>query len=155
MRTDNRVIRRRFVGIRGIPGISLLLLGILLLAACSRQRTVTRDELRSDMVSAASLAAEAETFVEDVRAGRSTRAFAHGHADYLAEEVGRMAGELDRATAAAWDAGRLDVCRSRIGQLHAELNLVRAAIAGDTALAAEKERLRKIRISIEETKAHL
>ena len=150
----HRAIRERFTGLR-MPGLVLLLTLFLVLPACSRQRSITRDELRSHLVSAASFAAEAEAFIGYVGAGRSTGAFAEGHAEYLAKETSRLAEELDGTRAEPADADTLANCRQQIGELLKELELVRSEIGVNDALAARKNRLRQIQKAIEKTEAHL
>src|SRR5437764_3858561 len=77
--------------------LSLFLI-LLLAAACSQKKTITKEQLRSQLTSAASLAAEAETFIDYVRQNRLTRNYAEGHMEYLADEVKRSAKELREET---------------------------------------------------------
>jgi hypothetical protein len=151
---NHRVIEKRFTGFP-MPKGALLIFVFLFFPACFHQRSVSRDELRSDLISAASLSAEAETFIDHVRAGRSTGAFAEGHAKYLADEAGRLAGELDGLSAAPADADSLRACRHQVGKLLNELELVRSAIGLDDALASRKNRLQEIRKAIETANTHL
>jgi hypothetical protein len=134
--------------------MALLLPLFLLLAACSRQ-SITRDELRSHLVSAISFVAETETFIDHIRGGRSTVGFAKGHAEYLAEETRSLAKDLDGVSADRADADNLAACRQEIGELLKELELVRSEIGVNDALAARRIRLQQIGKAIEKTKASL
>ena len=76
---------------------SLVCLALTALTSCSRQKTMSRDELQSNLRSAESLAAETSTFIDYVRQNRATDQYAKGHAEYLLSAVGRIATELHQA----------------------------------------------------------
>jgi len=135
--------------------LSLVLTGSLLFAACSRQKTVTREDLRSDLVSSVSFAAEAETFIDHVRDGKSTSAFAQGHVEYIAKEVGRMAQELQESVPEPRTAGASQTARTQIDRLRTELNLLAANIDDKDAIAVSKDRIETIRKSLAEAVSSL
>src|SRR5437764_9640603 len=81
---------------KGITGFALGF--ILALCACSRQKTLTTDEVRSQLLSARSLAAETEMFLDYVRANRATKHYAQGHIEYLTEEMERSREELHESS---------------------------------------------------------
>ena len=75
--------------------ITVLLL--LVCTDCSRKKTLTSEDLKSQLTSAISFASEEEMFVDYIRAGRSTSNFAEQHAAYLNAEIQRSADELAKA----------------------------------------------------------
>src|SRR4051812_12477065 len=79
-------------------GLALLALSVASLAGCSHQKSIGRDELKSDIRTARSFAAESEIFIEFVIQGRSTHRYAEEHSAYLEDEVQQLAKELGQAT---------------------------------------------------------
>ena len=134
---------------------ALLLIVLLFLPCCSRQKTINVDELRSEFISAASFAAEAETFIEYVLENRATRAFAQGHVEYLADEVDRTAKELHRVTPDESTGPGLRECRTEVDVLAKELTAVRLGIDNPEVLAASKQRIEKIRRALTEANSSL
>jgi hypothetical protein len=61
----------------------LILLICLILASCSWPKTAPRKELRSDLISAISLASETELFIGQLLEGRATPLFAQSHLEHL------------------------------------------------------------------------
>jgi hypothetical protein len=117
---------------------------ILLLACCSHQQRLSRDDLHSQLTSAASLASEAELFIEYVQQNRSTRAYARGHTDDLAVEVKRSTEELRDASVSPELEPSLDLCRSQLELLANTLSDLHSGFANPDALSASKEKVRKI-----------
>jgi hypothetical protein len=70
---------------------------ILLSLSCSRPKTMTADDLRSDILSAISLASETQMFIQQMQNDRGTWPFDVGHLDYLRDEAIRSAKELHDA----------------------------------------------------------
>ena len=76
------------------------LTAVLLLLVCtgrSRKKTLTSDELKSQLTRAISFASEEEMFVDYIRAGRATSNFAEQHAAYLDVEIHSSADESAKA----------------------------------------------------------
>ena len=117
---------------------------ILLLACCSRQQRLSRDDLHSQLTSAASLASETELFLEYVQQNRSTRAYAQGHTDDLTAEVKRSAEELRDHSVSPELEPSLDLCRTQLELLANTLSDLQPGFANPNTLAAAKEKLRKI-----------
>jgi hypothetical protein len=117
---------------------------ILLLACCSHQQRLSRDDLQSQLTSAASFASEAELFIEYVQQNRSTRAYAQGHTDDLTTEVKRSAEELRDASVSPELEPSLDLCRTQLGLLTNALSDLHSGFDNPDALAAAKEKVRKI-----------
>jgi hypothetical protein len=60
-----------------------LLLATLQTCSCAREKTITRDEVRSQLKSATSLLAESDMLIDFLRAKRVTRNHAEAHPSYL------------------------------------------------------------------------
>src|SRR5690348_18230940 len=92
---------------------------LLLSTGCSQKKTLTSDELKSQLTRAISFASEEEMFVDYIREGRATSNFAEQHAAYLDAEIQRSADELAKAVPQFGNAKRSEErrvgkeCRSR------------------------------------------
>lgn len=124
-----------------------------LLASCSRHKPIASDELQSQLTSAASLAAEAEVFVDYVRQNRATRNYAEGHREYLADEVNRSSRELREAIPGEVSEKKLQECRSELDSLASELEAVGRALDNPEALAVAKQRFAALRRAFNKTKS--
>jgi hypothetical protein len=131
----------------------VLLTTLLLLASCSHQKTITREELRSQLTSAVSFAAEAEMFIDYVGQNRSTHNYAQGHIKYLADEVNRSLKELHDAVPGEGSEEKLRECRAQLDLLGRELTTVRLALHNAEALRGAKERIATIRKALERAKS--
>jgi hypothetical protein len=123
---------------------------ILVLSACSRHKTLTRDELRSEIFSAKSLAAEAEMFVDYVGQKRATKHYAQGHIEYLAEEVENSRQELHQSSPVQGEEDAFQKLSAQFDALHAELHIIHGKLDDVNALATAKEHLAKIRHALDE-----
>src|SRR5436853_7367885 len=92
----------------------------LVLCACSRHETLTTDELRSQLISARSLAAETEIFLDYVRQNRATKSYAQGHIKYLAEEIERSREELQQSSPAQGEGDAVQQLSAQFDALNAE-----------------------------------
>ena len=66
--------------------ILIMVLG-LALVSCSGPKTISRDELRSDLLAAISLASETQLFINQLQDERVAPAFAKGHLGYLSKDL--------------------------------------------------------------------
>jgi hypothetical protein len=137
------------------PKALLLLATILLIASCPRHKPITPDELQSQLTSAASLAAEAELFVDYVRQERATRNYAEGHRQYLADQVDRASRELREAIPGEVSERKLKECRSELDSFATELQAVGGALDNPKALAAAKRRFAVLREAFNKMKSSL
>lgn len=137
------------------PKALLSLATILLLASCSRHKPITLDESQSQLTSAASLAAEAEIFVDYVRQNRATRNYAEGHREYLADEVNRSSRELHEAIPGQVSEEKLQECRSELDSLAKELQVVGRALDNPESLAVAKQRFAALREAFKKMKSSL
>ena len=128
---------------------------ILALCACSRQKTLTTDEIRSQLLSAKSLAAETEMFLDYVRENRATKHYAQGHIEYLTEEIERSREELQESSPRR--AKRMPYKNQQRSStpLTAELHSIRGKLDDEAALAAAKEHLASIRQALDEANSSI
>jgi hypothetical protein len=133
----------------------LILLICLILASCSRPKTVPRKELRSDLISAISLASETELFLGQLLEGRATPLFAQGHLEYLHQEATRAADALEEAHAGEGMAAQLESCRTQMAALALLLaGLQNRTEAGDR-LSDDRQQARTIRLILEQVNGQL
>ena len=134
------------------------ILTVLLLVAstgCSRNKVLTPDDLKSQLTTAISFAAEEQMFIDYIRRSRYTHDFAEQHAAYLDAEIARSAHELSQAVPQPAIESQFQKCRTQLNQLRDELTGVRANLRNDPALAATNIRLEKIRHDLEQAKSSL
>jgi|SRR6185437_7170379 len=136
---------------RSLTAILLLLVCI----GCSRKKTLTPDDLKSQLTRAISFASEEEMFVDYLHAGRATSKFAEQHAAYLDAEIERSVDELAKAVPQSGTQSALQRCRIQLNQLRQELWNVRTHRDDKNALSAIKARVEEIRRDLEQAKSAL
>ena len=134
---------------------ALVLLLAAALASCSRKKTISRDDARSEVKSAISLVSESALFVDYVRQGRSTRHYADGHAAYLEDAVQQSLDKLKQAEPEPGTATAIHECRTQLELLDRELFGIPAKFGHDEALAAAKERMASMRAGLEKAGSSL
>ena len=128
---------------------------ILVLCACSRHKILTREELRSDLISAKSLVAETEMFLDYVRQNRATKYYAQGHIEYLTEEVERSREELQESSPTQGEADAVQKLSTQLEALKAELHSIRGRLDDEAALATAKEHIERIRRALDEANSSI
>jgi uncharacterized protein YicC (UPF0701 family) len=128
---------------------------ILPLCACSRQKTLTRDKLSSELTSAKSLAAETEMFLDYAREGRATKHYAQGHIEYLTEEIEQSRKELQESSPAQGEEDALQKLRAQFGALNTELSNIGGKLDDEAALATTKEHIARIRQALDEANSSI
>jgi hypothetical protein len=129
--------------------VPLLVLPLAAISAgCSRGKSIDRDQVRSEIRSARSFAAESEMFIDFVLEGRATRVYAEGHAAYVRDEVEQSAKDLDSAVAEPDVADYVRACRMQLNELIGGLSEIRAALGDTDRLAAAKAKMKQIRESL-------
>lgn len=123
---------------------------ILVLSACSRHKTLTRDDLRSQISSAKSLATETEMFLDYVRDNRATKNYAQGHIEYLTEESRESRKELQESSPAQGEEDALQKLKAQFDALNAELHSIRGKLDDPAALATAKHHIASIRHSLDD-----
>jgi hypothetical protein len=127
----------------------------LALVSCSRPKTISRDELRSDLLAAVSLASETELFIEQLQEGRATPAFAASHLDYLHKEASRSTDELRQAHADERMAGALENDHAQLDSLAMMLADLKEKSVDKESLSAARQQAAKIRMILEHAKSEL
>jgi len=128
---------------------------ILLLCACSRQKTLTRKDLRSELTSAKSLAAETEMFLDYVQQRRATKHYAQGHIEYLTEEIEQSRKELQESSPAQSEEDALQKLKAQFDALNAELHTIRGKMDDPAAIATTKEQIEKILQALDEANSSI
>lgn len=127
----------------------VILLAIALLTSCSRTKIISQGELRSDTLSAISLAAETELFIGQVQQHRVTQHFERGHLEYLREEAAQQAKELRQSDAAPALAPKLETCRSQLESLGAGLATLKKDPTDVDRLSALKQQAARMLTELE------
>jgi len=122
---------------------------ILILCGCSRQKILTKDELRSELTSAKSLARETEMFLDLVRQNRVTKYYAQGHIEYLIEVIERSKEELEESSPAQGEEDAAQELKVHFYQLNTELRSIRGRLDEQAAVAAAKEHFAQIRHALD------
>jgi hypothetical protein len=132
------------------PTIVFVLGFILVLCACSRHKTLTRDDLRSELISAKSLAAETEMFLDYVRQNRATKDYAQGHIEYLTKETERSREELQESSPAQGEEDAVQKLSVQFDSLTAELHSICGRLDDQAALATATEHIARIRHALDD-----
>ncbi len=119
----------------------VVLLVVSALCACSGQKVLTPDDLRSDLFSANSYASEVEMFIDYVRQGQATKIFAETHARQLAKEIAHSEQELAGATPQPRDAKAFESCKGEFEFLRRELPIIPTLMGNDDALRTERAKV--------------
>ena len=128
---------------------------LLVCTGCSRKKTLTSDDLKSQLTKAISFASEVEMFVDYLHANRATSNFAEQHAAYLDAEIERSADELANAVPPPGTQSALQRCRMQLNQLREELWKVRIHWDDNNALSTAKAHVEEIRRDLEQAKSAL
>jgi hypothetical protein len=126
-----------------------------LVVSCAGRRTITREELRSDLISAISAAGETEMSIDFVVRGQMTRSFASGHFRYLANQLEDSTKELSDSMAAPGLQESVRNGRVQVDALSGELKAIASEADSPQALANAKQRLEAIRKVLEQETASL
>lgn len=70
-------------------------LGAVLLAGCSYNKSIDSEELKSDAAELTSIAAEGELFANFVAEGRASEAYVKSHPQYLSKQLRDLRKELE------------------------------------------------------------
>jgi hypothetical protein len=119
------------------------------LASCSRNKTVGRDEVRSQIRSANSFVAESEMFIDYIRQGHATHHYVEAHAAYLEDAVKQSEKELEQGNPEAGTGNAVRECITDMDLLRRELSGIAVLSGNNDGLAAAKERLDSIRKSLQ------
>jgi hypothetical protein len=104
--------------------LTFLLLAAAVSSGCSSEKSMSRDDARSELKLAASLKAESELFIGYMRAAHATRPLIGRHLNYLEQTVSREIVSLEQATPGPGAAGAIHECMTDLRQLQAQLKTV-------------------------------
>ena len=139
----------------GVLCVTVLLVLSSLLLSCARRRTMTREELRSELTSAISIAGATEMSIDFVGRKQSTHNFAVGQFTYLSIQLNDTAKELGKSSTEAGLAQTLKNGRTQVDALSSELSAVVHEIGSPDALLGSKKRVDAIRAELEQAKTSL
>jgi hypothetical protein len=139
----------------GVLNVTMFLVLSSLLLSCAQRRTITREELRSELTSAISIAGATEMSIDFVSRKQSTHNFAVGQFTYLSNHLNDTAKDLDKSSAEAGLAQSLKKSRAQVDALSSELNAVVHETGSPEALLGSKRRVDAIRAELEQAKASL
>jgi hypothetical protein len=131
---------------------------LILLASCLHRSTIPHEELRSIVRSSIYFADEAEASIDRVAQGRTTRNFAAGHLDSIADELNDRGSKLKQSNRgpSLGDEHALKNTQQNIETLAAELTAVASQTNDSVATtAAAKQYIVAIRKALEETSRSL
>jgi hypothetical protein len=123
--------------------------------SCSHQKTLSVEDLRSNVTEAISLSAESETFIDYVSQGRATRFYAEGHLEYLLEQASRSAAELHKPVPDSATRPVLSECQNQIDSLVEQLRYVRHELDNPTSLQRAKQQLISVRRTLQSVRGSL
>jgi hypothetical protein len=135
---------------RAIP----LVLCVSILISCSQSKTLTAEDMKSELASAVSLASETQMFVEQWQRDRLTGSFIKTHLDCLRQEARSSIKQLDESRVEPSIAAKSEICRTQLKALHRELLVLQTdADSHVRPLRMDCERIKQIRKSLEDTKS--
>lgn len=131
-----------------------LVLFVFILVSCSQSKTLTVEDMKSELASAVSLASETQMFVEQWQRDRLTGSFIKTHLDYLRQEAGSSIKELDESRVEPSSAATAEICRTQLKALHRELLVLQTdADSYGRPLRMDCQRIEQIQKSLEDTKS--
>jgi hypothetical protein len=132
----------------------ILLIG-LAAVSCSSPKTISREELNSDLLAAISLSSETELFISQLQKSRVTTQFAEVHLEYLTKEVARSAHELSEGTPNDGLAGAAENCHAQLKSLANILTGLKGKTGDMDRLSADKQQVERIQNVLEHSKVGL
>jgi len=134
---------------------AFFLLSAIALASCAGRKTLSSEELHSDVVSAISLASETDAFAGQIEQRRLTREFQSGHAAYLRDEAERQAKELRKSAPQANQAQTVHSCIEQLDLLARDLSRIAKTTTDKTQIPAIREEVQRVVQSLTGLKAQL
>jgi hypothetical protein len=135
--------------------LSVFLVVTLALVYIAHAKTLSNEELRSDLQSALSLASETQLFIGQIENGRLLPQFQAGHADYLRNTAMRQASELRESASESGDTKIVATCAEQLELLARELALIGTISRNDEAFHEARKRVEAIKVSIVAARAGL
>lgn len=126
-----------------LPALSLLVM------SCSQQKTISREELRSNLRSATSIANETELSIDFVMRKQVTHNFAAGHFRYLGQELAKSTKEFASLRPERGLEQNLKNSGTQLDALAGTLQRIPSEIGDPQALTASKKQVGAIRRALE------
>lgn len=127
----------------------------LLVVSCSKPKTISQQELRSDLLSATSLASESELFMAQLQENRTTKIFAKAHIHYLHEEATRDASTLHQVRTNKEIAEPLRICREQLLALASVLADLEQSDSDTRMIPDALQRTTRIKLTLEQAETKL
>ena len=125
-----------------------------ILVSCSPSKTLTAEDIKSEVASAVSLASETQMFVEQWQEDRLTGSFIKAHLSYLQQEARSSIKRLEDPPVEPTIASRAEICRTQLKALHRELRILQTdADSYVRPLRIDGQRIERIRKSLDDTKS--
>lgn len=103
------------------PTCALLLILLGIPAGCKTEKTLSADDLRSELKSISSVASEIQLFATQIREQRVTRTFAREHVKYLRDQNEETLQKLANASATGQNDAVLQQARIEAAELSRQL----------------------------------
>lgn len=126
-----------------------------LLCGCGHQKIIGRDDLRSGLTAAISLASETQTFIDYAGHQRATANFAQGHLAYLVETARQSAKELHESAPVHSIAQQFPDAQQQLDALARQLSKLRDQLAARTVTPLSIQDLNGIRHTLEQIQTSL
>jgi hypothetical protein len=131
-----------------------LVLCMSILVSCSQSKTLTAEDMKSELASAVSLASETEMFIEQWQEDLLTPSFIKAHLGYLQQETRSSIEELEDTQAEPSVASKAENCRTQLKALQHEFRILRTdADSYVRPLRIDCQRIEQIRKSLEDSKS--
>jgi len=114
-----------------------LIAGIML--GCSHGRSIDSKQLKQELTTASSLAAEAGLLTDSIASGKLTEIFAREHAEYLQEKIKKEIDELEGKTPSPQAAGAYRQALNSLREMEAAVHI----LSSESPERQELIRLRK------------
>ena len=124
------------------------------LVSCSQSKTLTAEDMKSELVSAVSLASETRMFVEQWQKDRLTGSFIKAHLGYLQQQTRSSIEQLEDTQAEPAVASKAEICRTQLKALQLELRSLRTDDDSHVRpLRIDCQKIEQIRKSLQDTKS--
>jgi len=127
----------------------------MLVTSCSDRSAISREQLHSIVLSSISFAVEAETLLDYVGQGRSTRNFAAGHFHHMADEVEQSVKHLNKSKPGPGMEQSFNDSQKDVKALASELTAISSQTGDLNTIPAAKQRINEIRGALEKMNTSL
>lgn len=143
------------VFLRKIFALALAVFTGFVLPACSRQKVLAREDLRSDLSAAISYCGEVEMTMDRLQEERLTESFTRTHAAQLATEIKEAEKQLENSRPEAGTESQFQEYRHDLEQIAKPLKQISALAHSPSALIAAQREIAEIRQRLEQAGSSL